>query len=422
MKINNYLLNEILHLNDVTLIDCILYVFNDFQRTADNQVFNSIFFLKTVAKATTNSAYINDKFQSGLRDFMNTLKISGTETMFNLKPKYIDLFSDANLRKGYTDIDVSIVYNLHSLHSKKMYMYLEIKKFQLKSGQFIDIFISDFKTNLNIVGYDNSGHFIQLVDRFFSDIKKIIPSYEFKISYKKQSRKIISLLCFFNEKPEVKIEDFEVKTEFIPEAKEPETFQETFIPTVKIEPQQTKIENMVNYQPEIKKEIINQVINDNNDKELIEMDNEDIDKRFADIENLISMKNIVNDSEVKENIKMSVPKEVVKEIPKIEIKEEIKQDENLSVSQKIFNALIKNYRGFEHRFENMKVSFDNTNKKAIINFKDEPFNNEWAVMNHVDKQYQKAFALITSEIYNVEIFGQEKIKEEKDKKQIKRNF
>ena len=92
MKINNYLLNEILHLNDVTLIDCILYVFNDFQRTADNQIFNSTFFLKTVAKATTNSAYINDKFQSGLRDFMNTLKISGTETMFNLKPKYIDLF------------------------------------------------------------------------------------------------------------------------------------------------------------------------------------------------------------------------------------------------------------------------------------------------------------------------------------------
>ena len=403
MKINNYLLNEILHINDLTLIDCILYVFNDFQRTADNQVFNSNFFLKTVNKATTNCAYVNDKFQSGLRDFMNTLKISGTETMFNLKSKYIDLFSDANLRKGYTDIDVSIVYNLRSLHSKKMFMYFETKKFQLKSGQFVDIFISDFKNNLNIVGYGNSGHFIQLVDRFFSDIKEIIPSYEFKISYKKQSRKIISLLCFFNEKPETKIEDFELKTEFIPEIKEPETFTEVFIPTPKIEPEQTKIENVINYQSEVKKEVVNEFKSIDNDKELIEMDSEGIDKRFADIENIISMKNIVSDSEVKENIKMSVPKEVIKEIPKIEVKEEIKQDENLTISEQIYNFFVKDYRGFEHRFENMKVIFDSKNKKAIINFKDEPFNSEWATNNKVDKHYQKAIAFVTKEIFKVEI-------------------
>ena len=67
----------------------------------------------------------------------------------------------------------------------------------------------------------------------------------------------------------------------------------------------------------------------------------------------------------------------------------MKQDENLPIPEQIYNFFVKDYKGFEHRFENMKVIFDNTNKKAIINFKDEPFNVEWATNNKVDKHYQK---------------------------------
>jgi len=353
MRINNELLNEILFLNDISAIDIILYLFNDFAHISNKQLFNSIFFLKTIGKATSNNAYITGKINTTLTRFINTDKLNSNEVIFEFKYKYVDLFSDANLKKDYSNIDVSVIYNLPSLYSKKLYMFFEKNKFKTGEGlSYAEFKISEIKTALNISGYDLKGDFLRIFDRFFSDIKKIIPSYEFKISHKKQSRKIISLLCFFNEKPEIKINDFEVKTEFIPEQKEPDTFTETFIPTVKIEPQQTKIENVINYQPEVKKEAVNQYVN-NNDKELIEMDAEDIEARFANIENLINMKNIINDSEVKENIKISVPKEVV--TPKIETKEEIKQDENLSIDKKIFNIFIKNYKGFEHRFENMKI-------------------------------------------------------------------
>lgn len=394
MKINNYLLNEILFLNDVSAIDIILYLFNEYERSPNKQLFNSIFFLKTVDKVTSNNAYITDKFKTMLKDFVFCDKLNSNEIVFEFKPKYIDFFSDENLKRNYTDIDVSVIYNLHSLHSKKLYIYFEMSKFKLNQRiVYTEIQLKSFKTDLNISGYDLNGNFNLLLSRFFSDIKKIIPSYEFKISYKKQSRKIVSLLCFFNEKPEVKINDFEVKTEFIPEAKEPETFTEAFTPTLKNEPQK------------IKKEAVNQVIN-NNDKELIEMDGNQIDDIFANIENIMNMKNIVNDSEVKENIQMSVPKEVVIPevvIPKIEVKEEIKQDENLSIPEQIYNFFVKDYRGFEHRFENMKVIFDSKNKKAIINFKDEPFSAEWSVNNKVDKHYQKAIAFVTKEMFKVEI-------------------
>lgn len=396
MKINNYLWNEILHINDVSAIDIILYLFNEYARIPDKQCFNSIFFLKTVGKVTSNNAYITDKFKTMLRDFVFCDKLNSNEIVFEFKPKYIEFFTDENLKRNYTDIDVSIIYNLHSLHSKKLYIYFEMNKYKLNQRiVYTEILLKSFKTDLNISGYDLNGNFNLLLSRFFSDIKKIIPSYEFKISYKKQSRKIVSLLCFFNEKPEIKIDDFEVKSEFIPEAKEPETFTETFIPALKNEPQTAKIENVINYQSEVKKEAVNQ------DKELIEMDNDDIDKRFADIENLISMKNIVSDSEVKENIKMSVPKEVVKEVPKIEVKEEVKE-ENLPITQQIYNAFIKDYKMSEFRFENMKIAFDSTNKKAVLKFGEE-YNKNWATDNHVEKKYQKAIAFVTKEIFKVEI-------------------
>ncbi len=171
------------------------------------------------------------------------------------------------------------------------------------------------------------------------------------------------------------------------------------MPTVKNEFKQEIVESAINYQPEVKKEVVNQVVN--NDKELIDMDNSEIDNYFDRIEKAMNMKNIVNDSEVKENIQMSVPKEVVP--LKIEIKEEIKVDENLSIDKQIFNFFIKDYKNFEHRFENMKVVFDSKNKKAIINFKDEPFNVEWSINNKVDKHYQKAIAFVTKEIFKVEI-------------------
>lgn len=400
MRINNYLLNEILYINDVSAIDILFHLLNDYAKIPEKQLFNSIFFLKGIGKATSNNSYMSDKMKTMLSNFIWTDKINCNEVVFEFKAKYIELFSAENLKRNYTDIDVSIIYNLHSLHSKKLYIYFEMNKYKINQKiNYTEISMKELRTGLNIAGIDLTGNFLRLITRFFSDIKKIIPSYEFKISYKKQSRKIISLLCFFNEKPEIKINDFEVKTEFIPEAKEPEAFTETFIPTPKIEPQQTKIENVINYRPEIKKEVVNQYTN-NNDKELIEMDAEDIEARFANIENLINMKNIVNDSEVKENIQMSVPKEVV---PKIEVKEEIKVDENLSIPEQIYNFFVKDYRGFEHRFENMKVIFDSKNKKAIINFKDEPFNVEWSVNNKVDKHYQKAIAFVTKEMFKVEI-------------------
>lgn len=388
MRINNYFLNEILYINDVSVIDILFHLLNDYAKIPEKQLFNSIFFLKGIGKATSNNAYMSDKMKTMLSGFIWTDKINCNEVVFEFKTKYIELFSAENLKRNYTDIDVSIIYNLHSLHSKKLYIYFEMNKYKINQRiNYTEISMKELRTALNIAGIDLTGNFLRLITRFFSDIKKIIPSYEFKISYKKQSRKIVSLLCFFNEKPEIKINDFEVKTEFIPEQKEPEIFAEVFIPTPKIESQQS----------EVKKEAVKQ------DKELIEMDNEDIEARFANIENLINMKNIVNDSEVKENIKMSVPKEVV--IPKIEVKEEIKQEvkeENLSVTQQIYNAFIKDYKMSEFRFENMKIAFDSTNKKAVLKFGEE-YNKNWATDNHVEKKYQKAIAFVTKEIFKVEI-------------------
>jgi len=395
MRINNYFLNEILYINDVSAIDILFHLLNDYAKIPEKQLFNSIFFLKGIGKATSNNAYMSDKMKTMLSGFIWTDKINCNEVVFEFKTKYIELFSAENLKRNYTDVDVSIIYSLHSLHSKKLYIYFEMNKYKINQRiNYTEIPMKELRTALNIAGIDLTGNFLRLITRFFSDIKKIIPSYEFKISYKKQSRKIISLLCFFNEKPETKIDDFEVKTEFIPEAKELETFTETFIPTVKIEPQTAKIENVIN--SEVKKETVNQ------DKELIEMDNEDINNYFDRIEKAMNMKNIVNDSEVKENIKMSVPKEVVKEV-KTEVKEEVKQEENLPIPEQIYNFFVKDYKGFEHRFENMKVIFDSKNKKAIINFKDEPFNVEWCINNKVDKHYQKAIAFVTKEIFKVEI-------------------
>ena len=401
MKVNNFLWNEILHINDVSAIDIILYLFNEYERSPNKQLFNSIFFLKTVGKATSNNAYITDKFKTMLRDFVFCDKLNSNEVVFEFKPKYIDFFSDENLKRNYTDIDVSVIFNLHSLHSKKLYIYFEMSKFKLNQRIiYTEISLKSFKTDLNILGYDLNGNFNLLLSRFFSDIKEIIPSYEFKISYKKQSRKIISLLCFFNEKPEIKIDDFEVKTEFIPEKKEPENFENEFIPT-KIELQAPKIENVINYQPEIKKQVVNEFKSIDNNKELIEMDNSELENYFDAIEKAMNMKSIITDSEVKENIKTENITEQKKEVPKIEVKEEVKE-ENLSIPEQIFKVFSKDYQISLHRFENMKTIFDSKNKKAVLKF-EENFNAEWARQNKVDKKYQKAIAFITNEIYNVEV-------------------
>jgi len=350
MKINNYLLNEILHINDISLIDVVLYLFNDFAKIPEKQLFTANFFLKSVGKVTSNVGYITDKMKSkGVTDFVFVDKINNNEVVFEFKPKYIELFSSENVKRYFTDIDVSIIYNLHSLYSKKLYIYFEMNKYKINQRiNYNELSVKELKNALNIVGYELNGHFIQIITRFFEDIKEMLPNYEFKISHKKDARKIISLLCFFNESPDIKTETSDYQTEIIELPKQPEVIKQVVNSTPKITPQSTKIE-----------------------KSMIEMDDDEIDSMFGNIDNLFNNPSVEIIPESEKFVKPIIreEKKVVPEA-KEEIKEEIKT-ENMTILEQITHQMFLAKKRIDYKltFEYFKDEFfrDGTIKYTVTN-------------------------------------------------------
>lgn len=406
MKINNYLLNEILQINDISLIDVILYIFNDYQKTAGSQIFNTSFFLKSTNKVTTNKSYITDKMKASssinnkskgvkLSDFLFCEKLNNNEVVFEFKQKYIDFFSDENLRRNYTEIDVSIVYNLHSLYAKKMYIFFEMNRFKVDNKTvYTKITINDFKNSLNII-CDLNGDLNRIIKRFFSEIKKMLPNYPFKISYKKESRKIVSLFCFFDEAPEEVENDNQetYKKEYIEIPKSNVEIKEEIIPpTPKIEFKQEFIETAVNYQPVIENVVTietKKTVNNINDENMIDMDNDKINNLFGDIDFILNnpKEEVINENEkyVKPKIASPVitPVQTIPIVPKEEIKEVPKTllDKTMNYIRNIDNCKYEMMFIDEPKMVT-KFEIKENNKVVVIDFRD-----LWSKQNLLDNNY-----------------------------------
>ena len=196
----------------------------------------------------------------------------------------------------------------------------------------------------------------------------MLPNYEFKISHKKDARKIVSLLCFFNESPDIKEESSDYQTEIIELPKQPEVIKQVANSTPKTTPQSIKIENVVNYQPEIKKESPKTI-----EKSMIEMDDDEINNMFGNIDNLFNNPptEIIPESE---KFFKPIIREEKKEVIIPEVKEEIKEEiktENMTILEQIIHQMFITKKRIDYKLtlEYFKDEFfrDGTIKYIITN-------------------------------------------------------